>query len=536
MDDLALLADAIAQTSSRTRKLQLAAAYFRTLDDDDLARAVRFLTAAPIADSETQLSIGRARLREALTRIVPWDADTLSLCFSQVGDSGETIGLLLQGHTRNQPLTLTEAELWFQRLHTARTTAAKVDLLEAAFLSFRPRTLLYFIKVITGNLRIGFLEKMVEEAVAAATGAPHHAIREANNRSGDLARVAIAARRGELDSIGAALFHPMEFMLAKPLEQLPTEGIGEAHNWLVEDKYDGIRAQVHTSHNRVAIYSQGMEDVTLSYPEVVAAMRRIPHSVIVDGELLGWREGRALAFAQLQRRLARKKVSADLLAGVPVVFMAYDLLFANGDLLLDQPVERRRTQLENVFTGAAPPLLLAPQSALANDDLDQRFTAAREQGNEGLILKRRGSLYEAGRRTGAWVKVKRAMATLDVVVTAAEQGTGRRATMLSDFTFGVWDGTRFVNIGKAYSGLTDDELRELTRLFRAQTVERFSRVVLVKPCVVLEVAFDGVQKSPRHKSGYALRFPRIVRWRRDKTPEQADDLARVVALYEESLS
>jgi DNA ligase 1 len=209
------------------------------------------------------------------------------------------------------------------------------------------------------------------------------------------------------------------------------------------------------------------------------------------------------------------------------------VLYAGGTLWLDRPVEARRQELERVWGGLAMPLCLAPQSPL--HDIDAQFEAARGRGNEGLILKRLDSVYEAGRRTGAWVKVKRALATLDVVVTAAEQGTGRRAVLLSDYTFAVRDGERYSNVGKAYSGLTDEEIRELTRLFRGLTTGKYGRVSLVKPAVVLEVAFDGIQKSPRHKSGYALRFPRIVRWRRDKSPEEADDLARVQELYEASL-
>ncbi|MBL8212004.1 MAG: ATP-dependent DNA ligase [Bryobacterales bacterium] len=531
MDALATVCDAIAQTNSRLKKVRVAAEYLRGLEEADFLLAVRFLIASPIADTERQLSVGHAKLREAVMRVLPWDEETVRLCFREVGDAGEAIGLLLEGHTRGDALSLAEAALWFQRLHAARTANAKVDLLEKIFLTYKPRTLLYFIKVITGDLRIGFQARQVEEAIAAAVDVPHAMVREAANRSGDLARVAAAARRGELEQVGASLFHPMDFMLAKPLEQ---EGaIENPAQWVVEDKYDGIRCQLHVGNGRIAIYTRGLDEVSGSYPEIVAALRAVPHSLIVDGELLAWRDDRALNFTLLQQRLARKTVSAQLLDEVPVAFVAYDLLYANGTLWLDRAVEDRRAELQRVWGGLGMPLLLAPQEGLG--DLDAQFEAARTRGNEGLILKRAGSVYEAGRRSGAWVKVKRALATLDVVVTAAEQGTGRRAVWLSDYTFAVRDGERYANVGKAYSGLTDDEVRELTRVFRGLTTERFGRVSLVQPSVVLEVAFDGIQKSPRHKSGFALRFPRIVRWRRDKAPEQADDIARVKELYEASL-
>jgi DNA ligase-1 len=258
--------------------------------------------------------------------------------------------------------------------------------------------------------------------------------------------------------------------------------------------------------------------------------------MIVDGEILAWRNGAALNFNVLQQRIARKQIKATHLSEIPVIFMAYDLLLDGDDLLLSLPFEQRRARLENRLRDAAPPLLLSPQYAIeTHDDVDRLFRAARERGNEGLLLKRRDSTYEPGKRSGAWFKLKRPYGTLDVVITAAEQGHGRRATLLSDYTFAVRSGDQFLNVGKAYSGLTDPEVKQLTKLLRAATLDRFGRVMLVKPEVVLEVAFDGVQKSSRHKSGFALRFPRILRWRQDKRVDQVDDLQRVKELYESSL-
>jgi DNA ligase-1 len=536
MDTLAEACERVAKYSSRLKKIAVLAEYFRTLSDLDLERAVRFLAAGPIAiDSDRKFSVGYATLREAVLSVSGLDPHILGLCYREVGDGGETIGLILEGHTSNEPLSLEEAEILYARLYKMRRTAEKVELLKEIFLKYRPGTIKYFVKVIGGDLRIGLQSKMVEEAVAAATGTSHETIRQANNRLGDLAAIALAARSGTVHEIEARLFHPMDFMLAKPLDAL--SDLSDPQNWWVEDKYDGIRSQVHVENGRVTIFTRGMDEVTGAFPEITEAMKSIAGSAVLDGEILAWREDRALAFTVLQQRIARKKVAASMLADIPVVFMAYDLLYRDRRMLIDVPIEERRAILESAMNHLPSPLLVSPQhTAQTTEDIDRFFEQARARGNEGLVLKRIGSIYEPGRRSGTWQKVKRPYGTLDVVVTAAERGHGRRATVLSDYTFAVRAGNQFVNVGKAYSGLTDQEIRELTRIFRASAQDHFGRVTLVKPEVVLEVAFDGVQKSPRHKSGYALRFPRILRWRKDKTVEECDDIEQVKALYDASLA
>ena len=518
MDGFAEVCERIASHASRLKKIELAAEYLKRLSDEDLPRAVHLLA------EPRSLSIGGATLREACRLSTGWDKEVLARCYEEVGDTGETIGLLLAGRTREEPLSLERADGIYAALAGARTTAGKIAILTECFAAYRPLALKYFVKGITGNLRIGLQAKMVEEAIALATGRPHEEVRLANNRLGDLARVAVAARYGELESIEVRLFHPMDFMLAKPLEKLPD--LPGAANYIIEQKYDGIRSQIHADHGKVQIFTRGMGEVTAAFPEVRATLAALKGSAILDGEILAWKDGRALAFNLLQQRLARKKVSGELMAEIPAVFIAYDILYRNGELLIDAPIEARRLLMEQTAVRVSPQF-----EAGTLDEVETLFEGAREQGNEGLVLKRRGSVYEPGRRSGAWYKLKRPFATLDVVITAAEQGHGRRATVLSDYTFAVRAGEKYLNVGKAYSGLTDTEIRELTRLLRAATVERFGRVALVRPEIVLEVAFDGVQKSPRHKSGYALRFPRIVRWRRDKKAEDCDTLERIAGLY-----
>ena len=542
MDELAITCENIARVSSKLKKIQRLADYLQKLDDKELELAVQFLGTGPAAqggtnhtlfatEEMTKLAVPRRAIRDALRAVTGWDSEIMRVCFSETGDSGETASLLLRGVSAEEPMTLAVAEQLYQQLGRGH----KQDLLTAIYRQYKPLTIKYFIKAMTRGLRIGLMGRMVEEAVAIACGVPNESVREANNRLGDLAKVALAARRGELAAIETRLFHPMDFMLAKPLERL--EDLADPADWFIEDKFDGIRSQVHFEHGSVRIFSRGMEDVTNAFPEIASAWKGIAGKGIVDGELLAWRDERALNFNVLQQRIARKSVRATLLEEVPVIFMGYDALLHNERLLLRTPFEERRDALEQILDSAPAKLRISTQHHAATiEDVDRLFLEARARGNEGLLLKRRASLYEPGKRTGAWQKLKRPYGTLDVVITSAEQGNGRRAIYFSDYTFAVRTESGYANVGKAYSGLTDVEVKELTKILRSASTEKFGRVILVKPEVVLEVAFDGVQKSSRHKSGYALRFPRILRWRKDKKAEEADDVAAVDALYRNSLT
>jgi DNA ligase-1 len=525
-DELARTCEEVAAESARSRKVTGLASFLRGLDAADQIRALRFLSGVAVeTERGRKLALGHATLRDALLAASGWDLETVRLCYRETGDTGEAVSLLMNGLTRGEPLSLGQAEQTFLRLYQLRRTVDRVELLRETYRALHPLTLRYFVKVLTGSFRIGLQQRLLEEAYAMAVGRTAAEIREANSKTGDLARVARAVQQDALERIEARMFHPMEFMLAKPVEDAE---LGDAGQWVVEDKYDGIRSQVHVAGGEVRIFTRGLDDTTAAFPEIVEMLRGHTGRLVIDGEILAWREGRALPFTVLQQRIARKRVNEALRREIPVTLIAYDLLYRNGRLLLGDALEQRRAALE------ATGLTVSPQAPLG--DLEGMFAAARARGNEGLLLKRRGSRYEAGKRSGEWLKVKRPYGTLDVVITAAEQGHGRRATVLSDYTFAVRGAEGFLNVGKAYSGLTDEEIRELTRLLRMLVTDRFGgRVLLVKPAVVLEVAFDGVQRSPRHKSGFALRFPRIVRWRRDKRPEECDTLATVQEMYERSL-
>ena len=517
MDLLALVCEDIQRHASRLKKVGILAEYFKTLTDQDLALAVEFLSAGPAAressanqtlfeiQEKVELKIGRSVLREALRVATGWDKETLAICHAQVGDTGETISLLMRGLAAGEPMTLAAADSLYQQLFHANNTAQRVSLLAGIFRRYQPLTVKYFVKVITRGLRIGLLGRQVKEALA------------------------LAERHAHLAAAEARLFQPADFMLAKPLERL--EDLADTAAWSVEDKYDGIRAQVHFDQGLVRIFSRGLEEITNAFPEIVAACAGLPGNGLLDGEIVAWRDARALNFNILQRRLAKKQVKATLLQEIPTIFMAYDLLVRDDVLLLKQPFLRRRELLAQL------PVTISPQhKAASHTDIDRLFEEARARGNEGLLLKRPDSPYEPGKRSGAWLKLKRPYGTLDVVITAAEQGSGRRATVFSDYTFGVRTANGFVNIGKAYSGLTDAEIKDLTKQLRSASVEKFGRMMLVKPEIVLEVAFDGVQQSTRHKGGYALRFPRILRWRKDKRPEECDSIEQVAALYRASIA
>jgi DNA ligase-1 len=326
-------------------------------------------------------------------------------------------------------------------------------------------------------------------------------------------------------------------MLATPQETATdaVETMG-GKPFYAEDKLDGIRAQVHKSGDRVVIYTRTMDRADASFPDVVAAIDKLPGDFLLDGEIVPYRDGRVLPFAHIQKRLGRKALTPKILKDNPAVFIAFDILYRDGELLMDAPLRERRPALEAV---GAPLIMTAIKPVATADEIESSFCIARDCGNEGLVLKDPDSPYSPGRRGQMWLKLKTHLPTLDCVVTAAEYGHGKRRNSLSDYTFAVWEsdpaedaGAALVNVGKAYSGVTDAEIARLTELFLSISLGQLGHVHPVPPKVVLEIAFDQIQKSERHASGYALRFPRIKRIRWDKRPEDADRLSRVAEIYE----
>jgi DNA ligase-1 len=342
------------------------------------------------------------------------------------------------------------------------------------------------------------------------------------------------AKNGPMGEMTLRLFRPVKFMLATPAES--EDEIFESFSgpFFIEDKYDGIRGQLHVEPPRAAIFSRTLDDVSRQFPEIVQAAEQFAGntnlSLIADGEVVGYKDGRVLPFASLQGRLGRKKPSASLLAEVPVSLMIFDLLYFDGRTLIDEPLAERRKTLQSI--PLSEPLIVAPGFLLeGRQALEPFFEQAEKRRNEGLMLKDAVSLYAPGKRGMSWLKWKKALATLDVVVTSVEFGHGRRREVLSDYTFAVQHEGKLLNIGKAYSGLTDREILEMTAFFKKHTVEDHGWFRAVEPIVVLEVTFNGIQKSNRHSSGFALRFPRIVRIREDKRVEDIDTLEAVEKIY-----
>ena len=526
-------ADDIRATTKRLEKLAVLAGYLPELDDASLPIAARFFSGIvfPRHDQRTT-NVGGSILWSALAELTGASEEALAEAYTRHGDSGDMVGDVLAGRpSGGQSLEWMAAQ--FDALSAVRGTGARRTIVRDTFGALGATEARYFAKLLGGELRIGLKEAQVEEAIAHAFGPTLSAVRHANLLRGDVGEVAVLARRGALAEATLALFHPLGFMLAQPLPTAAAIVAAMSGPFIVEDKYDGIRAQAHVDGEEVRLYSRTLDEITQGYPDVIASLRGLGRGLVLDGELLAVDPAeprRARPFAALQRRLGRKAPSVEMMAEVPAAFVAYDILASSATLVIGNTWRERRAMLE-ALPWIGDGAFIAPYRIVTSDtEVDAFFDAARAGGNEGVIAKEPGSPYTPGRRGKSWIKLKRALATLDVVVTGVERGHGRRNGVLSDYTFAVRTSDTdpsLLNVGKAYNGLTDVEIAELTERFKSITTQQFGRFHAVRPEVVLEVTFDIVQKSARHKAGYALRFPRIVRVRDDKPPTEIDTLQRV---------
>ncbi len=626
---VARLAEEMAGTGSRLKKRADIAAEIGRVhaagDLEDLQRFCLYLAGLPFPESDPRkLNAGGALLTKAVLAVSGADNAELTAAYRRHGDLGAAAFDLFVAHGKDtgEGVPLAELAEAFAGMATARTTAVRAALVEGLLRRATALEAKYLLKLMLGDMRIGVKQSLVEEAIAAAAGTDVAAVRHAVMLEADLGRAAARAFAGTLAEARMTLFHPLGFMLASPVETpeeaierftakpakapaekkpkrrkkgepVEDEPVAEADALLsaaaaleetppgvqafLEDKYDGMRAQVHCGASdqpgRVAIYSRNREDITESFPELVEAFagaEGFGAGLILDGEILGWEyaTGQALPFAVLGQRIGRKRVGNDWRQQVPVIFMAFDLMFAGGELLLPLPLRERRNRLEavveqlfarthaplvltehaarkheaqsNIFAAEEPPapglprLMISPSRLVESaQEIDRAYADARARANEGVMLKAAGSVYQPGRRGLAWVKLKRELATLDVVITGAEYGSGRRAQFLSDYTFAVRDQHgELKNVGKAYSGVTDAEITELTEFLKAHTLEDHGHFRTVEPLVILEVAFNNIMRSDRHASGFALRFPRILRIRNDKPLNEIDTVARVEEIYQ----
>jgi len=593
MRKFAKTCEAIAGTTKKLVKISTVAEYFTSQTVEEASVAAVFFSGRPFpAWEETTLQVGGRLLWGVVEELSGKSEAELTAAYRGLGDLGAVAGEVLQreevlhstgedpsagsGQTAGRSmgsstLSVLEVQAAFREIAAARGPAAKRALVGDLLQHASPLETKYLVKIMTGDLRIGLKESLVEEAIARAYGGTLAEVQRANMLLGDIGETLRFAARGALREAQMLLFHPLGFMLASPIESAE-EGLSHFEHASVEDKYDGIRAQAHVADGEVKFFSRTRDEITGSFPELPDSLAGLSKEAVLDGEILAWSYGeegvgRALPFSALQQRLGRKKVSSELMRRVPVVYLVFDVLYAGGEVLLERPLRARMMVLDGLLTSQAKGmnhqghegtrrkafhagsaqgslrfgdddtptvvrLVRAPHAqASSPEELERLFTEAQARGNEGLMIKDLESAYTPGRRGKSWLKMKRELATLDVVVTAVEYGHGKRIGVLSDYTFAVRDGDQLLNVGKAYSGLTDVEIAEMTKWYLEHTIEDQGFRREVEPKVVLEVAFNNVMRSDRHASGYALRFPRIVRLRQDKLPEDADTLDRVKEIY-----
>jgi DNA ligase 1 len=581
---LAPCCEAIARTTRKTEKVTILAQYISQRTTEEAAVSAIFLSGRAFpAYEETTLQVGGSLLWRAIAEIASASEAQMTAAYRRFGDLGSAAQEVLEGRAPPQklkPLDVIEVEQCFRTIAAVRGNEAKHKLLRELLARASPLEAKYLVKIMLGDLRIGLRESLVEESIAKAFATELQQVQRANMLLGDVAETLRLAARSQLSAAQMRLFHPIGFMLASPVET-PDEAFEYFEHAAVEDKYDGIRAQAHVAVDgegrKARLFSRTLDEITSSFPELAPALTAFSQDVIFDGEIVAWEAGtisghrdgahagRALPFSQLQKRLGRKKVTPAMTREVPVAYVVFDILYSGGELLLEKSLRERAATLDRIFAQArcaTPVAVEDAQGALQFEpavqaadgaskstevirapvlraegpaELEDLFARARDRGNEGLMIKDLESRYTPGRRGKSWLKLKRELATLDVVVTAAEFGHGKRVGVLSDYTFAVRDeaqGGKLVNIGKAYSGLTDVEIAELTQWFLKHTLldEGFRRQV--EPKIVLEVAFNNVMISDRYESGFALRFPRILRIREDKSPQEIDTLERLREIYE----
>lgn len=550
------LAERVAATTRTSEKTRLIADHLRSLEPDELVPTAVFLAGRPFAESDQRAAgLGWATIAAVVADLAGFGPDALGQAYERSSDLGMAVAdVLAERAFQPEPgagPTVQEVAAAFAEIEAASGPVRKGAIFRTLLARTDPLAAKYIVKILTGELRIGLRDGLVEAAIAQAFDRSLEDVKWAGMLAGDIGRTALLARDDRLDDARLALFHPLKFMLASPAEDADEIVRRLGPTVWVEDKYDGIRAQLHRLDGMARLFSRDLHDISGQFPEIVAAAEALPWNGILDGEILAFRDGHVLPFLSLQMRLGRKDPAAAVQAEVPVIFVAFDVLASgprSGDgaalqalavePLLQVPLAERRRRLEAlqlppVETGgrfALSHLVTASSSA----DLERIFDDARARRSEGLVVKDPDSRYSPGRRGLGWLKMKKALATIDCVVVGVEGGHGKRHGVLSDYTFAVRDETTgaLVTIGKAYSGLTDAEIAEMTRWFEAHTVRRFGRYRAVEPTVVVEIAFDAIMRSTRHTSGFALRFPRIARLRLDKSADEIDTLATVGTIFE----
>jgi DNA ligase-1 len=542
--------DEVTATEAKVGALQ---AYFQAVNPADGAWALHVL----LGRQKRRLITGR-RLREICLQVAPWPDWLFDACYRQVGDSAETISLLWPAHAESAPGAMAPLEgslqEWMERRLPSLAQlqgAEQAEAVRACWRTLGREQLLVVNKLLTGGLRVGVSEGLVMRALSRLSGLEEATLKHRLMGHSSPSAAAWESLLSPTEGESIPPSRPYPFFLASPLE-VSALAATPASQWQVEWKYDGIRCQLIHRQGEVFLWSRGEELINPSFPDLTAPAAELPEGMVLDGEVVIWgpQESQPRPFTALQRRLGRRAPGRQHLREAPACFVSYDLLERSGEDLRSRPLHVRRLELERLYGGGLPSVLrLAPVLPLEQwPALEALRDRARQAGAEGVMLKHRDSPYLSGRRRGHWWKHKLEPHRLDAVLVYAQAGSGRRANLLTDYTFALWDrpwgeedfpgedppgeGPRLVTFAKAYSGLDDQEIQRLDQWIRQHTLQRFGPVRVVEPELVFELAFEGIQPSSRHKSGIAVRFPRISRWRDDKGARQADSLREALALLE----
>jgi DNA ligase 1 len=542
------MCEKVRQTASKNAKVSAISEYILKLKDDasggdtSLAAAALFMSGAIFPKgSGLALHVGFNTIMRSLSEIARLGPKEIQEIYLKHGDMGALAEYVVSKRQQNllvaQQLLLPDLYDQLRKIADAAGSGAaeaKRKILTGLLLNSSPIEAKYLIKITTGELRIGVVEGLVELAIAKAFGRDIQSIRQAMLLSGDIAQVALLAKKDALSTAIMKPLAPLSFMLADVM--FSAEEIEHYYNkkLICEFKYDGIRVQLHKFDGKVKLFSRKLEDVASSFPEIVSAVSLLPAEFILDGEVLAYKGGRPLHFQELQKRLRRKDVTDRLMGEIPVVYVPYDIVYLDGQSLIDRPLTERKKLLSQIRF-KKPIIDLGFRIVSTAQEIAGAFKESRDAGHEGLVVKELESQYHPGKRGRHWTKLKHELDTIDAVIVIAEYGHGKRAGTLSDYTFAVrdeYDGGSLKTIGKAYSGLTDREISMMTDKLRSSTVRDEGYRLVVRPEIVLEVAFDSIQKSDRHNSGFALRFPRIKYIRTDKTVSDIDTLEKLQRIYE----
>ncbi len=545
---LAETAQSISKTRGNNAKIKLCAEYLSELElDRDVELATQFLSEGAFSSvSGKRASVGHRTIATLAAEFCEIDYEKVfKPSKTASGSSSETIQRLFENipeartKWKAENLTLQEVSKTFEWLFITSKRDAKQHILLEAWKKMSPLEVKYFIRIMgQGSLRIGFETKSVENAIAKTFGKELETVRYARMITGSIGKTAVMAKNDQLDEASFKMFNPIAFMLASPIESRAVTDLSE---YIAEEKFDGMRCQAHISDGRVELFSRDLNQVTSSFPEIVNFFsdKKLPE-LVLDGEICVFKDDTILPFQLLQKRMGVKNPSKKLLSEYPVLFIGYDLLFLDGNPLFDDPLMVRRKNLEKLNKKSGVPITSQMELSF-EDDVEELFQRALNHGNEGLMLKRKDSVYEYGQRKKSWLKVKKPNGSLDAVMLYAHAGSGKRGGTYSDFTLGisVKDDERyeeeFIPIGKAYGGYSDEELKKMNTLIKEITLERFGPTLLLKPHLVIELEFEDIQINKRTKAKYTLRFPRFKAIRWDLSPSDADTLKDVERMYQEKI-